>query len=203
MPERFVDVSHEALIRGWPRLRGWLDEDRVGLRLQRRITEAAQEWERSNRDSDLLYRGARLVQAQEWRERNQPELNPLEREFLDKSISLKHRLEQEEKDRRERELAAALKLAETERQRAEVESQARRRQRLLIFALIGLLLLAAVIAGIAVWQGISAHSAEISARAAETRTRELASHANLSLARYSQRAGNGAQALARSHWRCA
>ena len=105
-------ASHEALIRGWPRLRGWLDEDRaglrLGLRLHRRITEAAQEWERSNRDSDLLYRGARLVQAHDWRERNKPELNPLERDFLDASISLKHRLEQEEKERRDRELAAAL-----------------------------------------------------------------------------------------------
>ena len=76
MAERFIDVSHEALIRGWPRLRAWLDEDRAGLRLHRRITEAAQEWERSNRDADLLYRGARLVQANEWRERHEPELNP-------------------------------------------------------------------------------------------------------------------------------
>src|SRR5262245_55451979 len=134
MTERFVDVSHEALIRGWPRLRGWLDEDRAGLRLHHRITEAAQEWQRSNRDSDLHYRGARLVQAHEWRERHGPELNPLEREFLDESIALKHRLEQEEKERRERELAAALKVAETERQRAEVERKARRRQSSLISA---------------------------------------------------------------------
>src|SRR5215472_2800822 len=145
MTERFIDVSHEALIRGWPRLRGWLDEDRAGLRLQRRITEAAQEWERSNQDPDLLYRGAKLVQAHDWRERRGPELNPLERDFLDASISLKHRLEREEKERRERELAAALKLAETERQRAEVESRARRQQSFLIFGLIGLLLRAAVI----------------------------------------------------------
>ena len=137
MTERFIDVSHEALIRGWPRLRRWLDEDRVGLRLHRRITETAREWERSNRDSDLLYRGARLVQAQEWRERNQPELNPLERDFLDESIALKHSLEQHEKELRERELATALKIAETERQRAEAESKARRRQSSLIFALIG------------------------------------------------------------------
>src|SRR4029077_527332 len=136
MPERYVDVSHEALIRGWPRLRGWLDEDRVGLRLHRRITEAAQEWEGSNRDTDLLYRGARLIHAQEWRERNEPELNPLERGVLDERISLRHRLEQDKKDRQERELAAALKLAETERQRAEVESKARQRQRFLIFALV-------------------------------------------------------------------
>ena len=73
MPERFLDVSHEALIRGWPRLRGWLDEDRAGLRIQRRITETAEEWQRSNRDDDLLYRGARLIQAQEWRARHEAE----------------------------------------------------------------------------------------------------------------------------------
>ena len=94
MQERFLDVSHEALIRGWPRLRGWLDEDRVGLRLQRRITEASEEWQRSNRDNDLLYRGARLIQAQEWRGRHETELNPLEREFLDASTALKRRQRQ-------------------------------------------------------------------------------------------------------------
>jgi WD40 repeat protein len=91
MSERFLDVSHEALIRGWPRLRGWLDEDRAGLRLQRRITETAEEWQHSNRDDDLLYRGARLIQAQEWRARHEAELNPLEREFLDAGIVLKQR----------------------------------------------------------------------------------------------------------------
>ena len=106
MPERFLDVSHEALIRGWPRLRGWLDEDRAGLRLQRRITETAEEWQRSNRDNDLLYRGARLIQAQEWRERHEVELNPLEREFLDASIVLKQRLEEREREQQQRELEA-------------------------------------------------------------------------------------------------
>ena len=40
---RWVDVSHEALIRGWPRLRRWLDEDRAGLRVHRRLTEATEE----------------------------------------------------------------------------------------------------------------------------------------------------------------
>src|SRR6266536_2359418 len=118
MPERFLDVSHEALIRGWPRLRGWLDEDRAGLRLQRRISEAAGEWQRSNRDHDLLYRGARLIEAQEWRARHEVELNLLEREFLNASIALKQRLEEHERVQQQRELEAAQKLAEAERRRA-------------------------------------------------------------------------------------
>jgi len=117
MPERFLDVSHEALIRGWPRLRRWLDEDRAGLRLQRRITEAAEEWQHSNRDDDLLYRGARLIQAQEWRERHETELNPLEREFLDASIVLKQRVEEEKR----------LHEAESERMKLLLEKRKRER----------------------------------------------------------------------------
>jgi hypothetical protein len=101
--ERFLDVSHEALIRGWPRLRLWLDEDRAGLRLHRRITDTAEEWDRSNRDEDLLFRGARLIQALEWRARHEAELNPLEREFLDESILLKRRLEEQERHQQEQE----------------------------------------------------------------------------------------------------
>src|SRR5271165_3740064 len=73
--DAFVEVAHEALIRGWPRLRQWLDEDRAGLRLHHRISEVAQEWQRSNKEEGILYRGARLTQAQEWREQNEAELN--------------------------------------------------------------------------------------------------------------------------------
>jgi WD40 repeat protein len=86
--EEVVDVSHEALIRGWPRLRRWIDEDRVGLRVHRRLTESAQEWQRMNRDEGLLYRGARLAQTVEWRERNQDAMNELEKDFLDASVEL-------------------------------------------------------------------------------------------------------------------
>ncbi len=33
--EDTVEVAHEALIREWPRLRGWLEDNREGLRLHR------------------------------------------------------------------------------------------------------------------------------------------------------------------------
>src|SRR5690606_6735416 len=35
--EPSVDVAHEALIRGWDRLREWITEDREGLREHRRV----------------------------------------------------------------------------------------------------------------------------------------------------------------------
>jgi WD40 repeat protein/energy-coupling factor transporter ATP-binding protein EcfA2 len=87
-----VDVSHEALIRGWPRLRKWIEEDRAGLRILRRLTEAAHEWQ-PTKDESLLYRGARLAQAVEWRERNETALNPLEREFLNASVAAQQAIE--------------------------------------------------------------------------------------------------------------
>jgi len=98
--DAFVEVAHEALIRGWPRLRQWLDEDRAGLRLHHRISEVAQEWQRSNKEEGMLYRGARLTQAQEWRERNEAQLNLIEREFLDASIAERQKLERQQRQRR-------------------------------------------------------------------------------------------------------
>ncbi len=56
-----MDVTHEALIREWPRLSCWLNEDREGLLVHRRLTEAAQEWEELARDS-----GAPIPEARCW-----------------------------------------------------------------------------------------------------------------------------------------
>ena len=39
-----VEVTHEALIRHWPRLRNWLDEDRTALRLRQGISNDAALW---------------------------------------------------------------------------------------------------------------------------------------------------------------
>jgi WD40 repeat protein len=108
--DEVVDVSHEALIRGWPRLRRWIDEDRVGLRVHRRLTEAAQEWLRTNRDEGLLYRGARLAQTVEWRDRNESSMNESERDFLNASIDLQSS-ERRAAQRRTRRTVAGLTIA--------------------------------------------------------------------------------------------
>jgi WD40 repeat protein len=86
-----VEVAHEALIRAWPRLQGWLTQDREGLRLHRQLTESAQDWAQLGRDAGALYRGVRLAAACEWAEGHDPEVNPLEREFLDASEDAEHR----------------------------------------------------------------------------------------------------------------
>lgn len=77
-----VEVSHEALLREWPRLRGWLEEDAAGRRLREHLTAAAREWDAAGREPGELYRGARLSAAVEWAESHDLELNELERRFL-------------------------------------------------------------------------------------------------------------------------
>jgi WD40 repeat protein/energy-coupling factor transporter ATP-binding protein EcfA2 len=113
--EQFVDVSHEALLKSWPRLRAWIDEDRAGLRVLRRITEASQEWQRSSRDEDLLYRGTRLAEALDWQSKSGASLNAAERDFLTASATLREQGRKEAEERREKELLAAQQLAAARR----------------------------------------------------------------------------------------
>ncbi|WP_081237490.1 nSTAND1 domain-containing NTPase [Streptomyces viridosporus] len=60
-----VDLAHEALLTAWPRLHGWIEQDRERLRAHRKLTEAARVWEELGRDPGALYRGSRLATAQE------------------------------------------------------------------------------------------------------------------------------------------
>ena len=80
-----VEVAHEALLREWPRLRSWLEEDVQGRRLHLRVIEAATEWQRGERDSAYLFRGARLATALDWTTHHTEALNDLERDFLEES----------------------------------------------------------------------------------------------------------------------
>jgi DNA-binding SARP family transcriptional activator/WD40 repeat protein len=83
-----VQIAHEALIRVWPRLRSWLDDDVDGLRTFRHLAGAADAWDQMGRPDSELYRGARLSRTLEWQERAQPDLNDTERAFLDASAAL-------------------------------------------------------------------------------------------------------------------
>ncbi|MEV6844046.1 WD40 repeat domain-containing protein [Actinoplanes sp. NPDC051411] len=97
-----VDVGHEALIRCWPKLRGWLTADREGLRMHRQLTEAADAWRTLDHDQGVLYRGARLTAVREWLHRSpQVRLSGSEQAFLDASVAAEQR-ERHAADRRAR-----------------------------------------------------------------------------------------------------
>jgi WD40 repeat protein/DNA-binding SARP family transcriptional activator len=80
-----VELSHEALLREWPRYRMWLEEDRIGRRVRAHLMTAARDWDERGRDVADLFRGARLAAALEWRGGHEQELNETESLFLDAS----------------------------------------------------------------------------------------------------------------------
>jgi hypothetical protein len=80
-----VEIAHEALLRGWPRLRSWLSDDREGRRIHHRLAAAADNWHTLGREPGALYRGLALEAALEWRRVHGGEINQREREFLDAS----------------------------------------------------------------------------------------------------------------------
>ena len=153
-----VEVAHEALLREWPRLRMWLEEDADGRRLHLHLMHAARAWQAAGRDPAELYRGARLASVLEWSERHEPELDGLERAFVAES-------------RAEAQLDA-------ERQR-----RANRRLRRLLAGVGAMLALAVVLGVIAVSQRSQAREATVSADAqrvgAEALGREHLDHALL------------------------
>jgi WD40 repeat protein len=96
--EDTVEVAHEALLREWPRLRAWLEEDVQGHQLRQHLTHAATQWQARGRDASEVYRGARLSAALDWAATRGPDLNELERDFLSESRQASER----EADKRRR-----------------------------------------------------------------------------------------------------
>lgn len=84
-----AEITHEALIGSWPRLRDWLNEDREGLRVHRWLTESAAVWQELDRDAGALLRGARLAATREWAERQEGDglLTAMERSYLAASVA--------------------------------------------------------------------------------------------------------------------
>ena len=81
-PGTVVDLSHEALISGWPALRNWLAEGRADETIRRRIEEDAAEWRRDANDRGRLYRGNHLAHSVDWAKRHHRELSSLGSKFL-------------------------------------------------------------------------------------------------------------------------
>jgi DNA-binding SARP family transcriptional activator len=86
-----VEVAHEALISHWPRLAAWVEQARDDIRMRRRLTDAALEWERSGRDADYLLTGNRLDGLASWAGSASLRLDRSERELLDASLAEQHR----------------------------------------------------------------------------------------------------------------
>jgi energy-coupling factor transporter ATP-binding protein EcfA2 len=105
-----IDVAHEALIRGWPRLQRWLNEDREFLLWRQRLRAALAEWRRTDRDEGALLRGTSLAEAERWLTEQPGDLNRAERSYIQAGVAQRDREAKEREARRQRELKAVRRL---------------------------------------------------------------------------------------------
>lgn len=112
-----VEVAHEALVRNWPTLIAWLDEDRRQLRERQRLTSAAERWQAREQDPSLLLRGADLTEALRLED-----LSKLEAAFVQASTAALEREEAEKEAIRARELEDARRIAEQTELRRQAET---------------------------------------------------------------------------------
>ncbi|MEU6057902.1 AAA family ATPase [Streptomyces sp. NPDC047097] len=168
LDDHHAEITHEALIRCWPRLHQWLTEDRESLRRHRRLSHAAALWESLDHDPDALYRGTRLALAREFAE------EPAHRDAL---------------TARERAFLNASRLAEEARGHRALLSA--RRLRLLVACLAAVTLVATCAAGYALHaqRRVTQQRNEILSRTAVTEARTLrntqpALYAQLMMAAY-------------------
>lgn len=127
-----VEVMHEALIRNWPLLVAWLEEERVHLRKRLQLTSAAQQWVEHQRDPGGLLGGTLLAEAL-----NYDDLSDLETELVRESQgAAQAAIEYEREQLRQ--------LAYEQEERANQKSRAARYFRFLAISLAFLLVVAVV-----------------------------------------------------------
>lgn len=143
-----VDLTHEALLQHWPRLRTWLADRLLVADLTDHLSASARAWDAAGRADTDLYRGSRLQAALDWRADHDSELTATEAVFLDASAE-----------------AAERELAEANR-RADREARGRKRLRAVVASLVAVVLLACAAAAAALRERSSADASARRAGAA-------------------------------------
>jgi len=106
-----VEVVHEALIRNWGELRGWMTADRTFRVWQDRVRGAMQQWQETQKDEGSLLRGVALAEAEEKLKERPDDLSEAERDFIRQSLQATERQDQETAARRRREIRTAWGIA--------------------------------------------------------------------------------------------
>jgi WD40 repeat protein/energy-coupling factor transporter ATP-binding protein EcfA2 len=136
-----VGLAHESLVRIWPRLAGWLEEERVTQRRRLRLATTAEQWQSSGMDESALLRGLLLEEALRYED-----LNEVETRFVEASVTAAHWAEREREATQQRQLEQVQALAEEQRWRAEESARFVQRLSWLTAALAVVFVLAVVAA---------------------------------------------------------
>ena len=110
--QQTAEVIHEALIRKWGRLRGWMREHRTFREWQERLRQDVKVWMARDRAEDALLRGYPLDQARQQQAQYEGLLSEQERAFIAASEAMNRR-EQKAQRHRELDLEIASRKAES------------------------------------------------------------------------------------------
>lgn len=153
---RRVDISHEALIAGWGKLQGWIQERSNAEQLRRRLEDKAQEWVRLGQTEGGLLDAYELYEAEGWL--NSPDAAELGVSAQLRALAQASRIA----------LDASAAEKEAIRQHQLRQEQAlSRRLRWLIAALTGILVLAIVTGFWIDWERRRANNNALQARSQE------------------------------------
>lgn len=130
-----VDVAHEALIRNWPLLREWINENRDALRKKRSIEEDAQEWVDKGKpiESGYLIQGLKLDAAEEFIEKYARAIS-LSTSALElvQASQLERDRQKAEQERQQLEKLEAQVALDNEKERTEILTKAQQRAKQII-----------------------------------------------------------------------
>ncbi|MEH2456164.1 nSTAND1 domain-containing NTPase [Nostoc sp.] len=97
--QEIVEIVHETLIREWGRLHGWMESDRSFRTWQELLRTRMRQWENAGQDKESLLRGVPLAEAENWLKQRREELSQAEQDFIQQSLALRDR-DQQQKERR-------------------------------------------------------------------------------------------------------
>ncbi len=141
-----IEVSHEAVLRKWPTLTLWLEQQHDFLVWRGQLENDLRDYESApeGREGDAVLTGIALETARHWRQQRAEDLDDRQVDFVDHSIAVFE------------------------------EGQARdaRRRRRILGGSIAATVVVAIAGGVAVWQWISAESALVAEQEALTRADE-------------------------------
>ncbi len=78
-----VEVAHEALLKEWPRLWDWVENNREDIRTDHLLTADVTVWTEAGRDPGFLPSGNRLSRLQDWAKNTTLALTAAEHDYLD------------------------------------------------------------------------------------------------------------------------
>jgi WD40 repeat protein/tetratricopeptide (TPR) repeat protein len=190
-----IDLSHESLMRGWQRLRMWVEDEAQSARIFRRLLDTARLWGDGKAG---LFRDPDLQIALSWRDQEAPNAEWADQyggdfdaaiAFLETSHAAVEAEERAQEAARQRELEQARQLAEAQQLRLEQQQRAARKLRIMIAGLAAV----AVIAGVACALALFANQQAIRLAAVARQNEE---NANRNATRAEQSQQETASALA-------